>query len=139
MLQPDQLDTRDSARHVETCGVVLDFIPMGYFDARQSAAGFDVGYCNDLAAALGVESNILILPGVIEFILISGKPMWFRSTSATTLERAKSFGFNLPVLVSSSKVIARKTRICQSFDDLENLKVGAGHWALLTKLNTCLC
>ena len=38
------------------CGVVLDFPPIGYRDANNEPAGFDVEYCNDMAAALEVDA-----------------------------------------------------------------------------------
>ena len=41
------------------CGVVLDFPPIGYRDANNEPAGFDVEYCKDLAAALEVDYEII--------------------------------------------------------------------------------
>jgi len=58
--QADQLD-KVIKRGTLNCGVVLDFPPMGYFDKNNKPAGFDVDYCNDLAKALGVKSNVLNL------------------------------------------------------------------------------
>jgi ABC-type amino acid transport substrate-binding protein len=50
-------DTLDDVvdRGTLRCGVVLDFPPIGYRDANNEPAGFDVDYCADLAAALEVE------------------------------------------------------------------------------------
>jgi len=56
----DQLDDVIS-RGTLNCGVVLDFPPMGYTDKDNKPAGFDVDYCNDLAAVLGVKSNVINL------------------------------------------------------------------------------
>jgi|GEM_PF-3826437 len=53
----DQLDTVIQ-RGTLNCGVVLDFPPMGYFDADNEPAGFDVDYCNDLAEVLGVGLSV---------------------------------------------------------------------------------
>ena len=33
------------------CGVVLDFPPIGYRDANNEPAGFDVEYCKDLSSS----------------------------------------------------------------------------------------
>ena len=40
------------------CAVVLDFPPMGSRDADNNPVGFDVDYCNDLAAALAAITEI---------------------------------------------------------------------------------
>ena len=47
-------DTLDDVvdRGTLRCGVVLDFPPIGYRDANNAPAGFDVDYCADLAASL---------------------------------------------------------------------------------------
>ncbi|WP_354624656.1 transporter substrate-binding domain-containing protein [Psychromonas sp. MME2] len=50
------------------CGVVFDFPPMGYTDKDNKPAGFDVDYCNDLAKAIGVKSNVINLTWEIEFL-----------------------------------------------------------------------
>ena len=54
---PLAADTLDDVIDAGTlkCGVVLDFPPIGYFDANNEPAGFDVEYCNDLATALEVD------------------------------------------------------------------------------------
>jgi polar amino acid transport system substrate-binding protein len=121
----DQLDTVIQ-RGTLNCGVVLDFPPMGYFDGDNQPAGFDVGYCDDLAAALGVESNILNLTwGDRIPSLISGKTDVVIGSTSDTLERAKSVGFTYPYFVFKFQVIALKDKNIQSFDDLEGMKVGA--------------
>ncbi|MEK9597894.1 MAG: transporter substrate-binding domain-containing protein, partial [Alphaproteobacteria bacterium] len=60
MVAPVAADTLDDVIDAGTlkCGVVLDFPPIGYFDANNEPAGFDVEYCNDLAAALEVDVEI---------------------------------------------------------------------------------
>ncbi len=55
--QADKLDDI-IASGVLRCAVVLDFPPMGSRDADNNPVGFDVDYCNDLAAALGVTAGI---------------------------------------------------------------------------------
>ena len=121
----DQLDTVIQ-RGTLNCGVVLDFPPMGYFDADNQPAGFDVDYCNDLATALGVESNVLNLTwGDRIPSLISGKSDVVIGSTSDTLERAKSVGFTYPYFVFKFQVIALKDKNVQSFDDLKGMKVGA--------------
>ncbi|MCM0612991.1 transporter substrate-binding domain-containing protein [Marinobacter sediminum] len=121
----DQLDTVIQ-RGTLNCGVVLDFPPMGYFDENNEPAGFDVDYCNDLAEVLGVDVNVLNLTwGDRIPSLIAGKTDVVIGSTSDTLERAKSVGFTYPYFVFKFQVIAGKDKNIQSFDDLENLKVGA--------------
>ena len=56
--QADKLDDIISSGKLR-CAVVLDFPPMGMRDENNEPIGFDVDYCNDLAAALGVTSTHL--------------------------------------------------------------------------------
>ena len=63
-------------------------------------AGFDVDYCNDLAAALGVKVEVLNLTwGDRIPSLISGKTDVVIGSTSDTLERAKSVGFTYPYFV----------------------------------------
>ncbi|WP_206423275.1 transporter substrate-binding domain-containing protein [Arcobacter peruensis] len=108
------------------CGVVLDFPPMGYFDKDNKPAGFDVDYCNDLAKALGVKSNVLNLTWADRIpSLVSGKTDVVIGSTSDTLERAKSAGFTTPYFVFKFQVISKKGTAINSFDDLKNVKVGA--------------
>ncbi len=121
----DQLDDIIKSGTIN-CGVVLDFPPMGYFDKDNKPAGFDVDYCNDLAAALGVKANIINLTwGDRIPSLISGKTDVVIGSTSDTMERAKSVGFSYPYFVFKFQVISNKDKNIKSFDDLKNLKVGA--------------
>ena len=59
--QADKLDDIIASGTLR-CAVVLDFPPMGSRDASNNPIGFDVDYCNDLAAALGVTAEIVETP-----------------------------------------------------------------------------
>ncbi len=59
--QADKLDDIISSGTLR-CAVVLDFPPMGMRDDKNEPIGFDVDYCNDLAAALGVTAEIVETP-----------------------------------------------------------------------------
>lgn len=121
----DQLDTVIK-RGVLNCGVVLDFPPMGYFDKENKPAGFDVDYCNDLAAALGVKTEILNLTwGDRIPSLVSGKTDVVIGSTSDTLERAKSVSFSYPYFVFKFQVFSKKGTPIKKFDDLKNVKVGA--------------
>ncbi len=121
----DQLDSVIK-NGVLNCGVVLDFPPMGYFDKDNKPAGFDVDYCSDLAAAMGVKSNVLNLTwGDRIPSLVSGKTDVVIGSTSDTLERAKSVGFTYPYFVFKFQVISKKDSSIKFFDDLKNVKVGA--------------
>jgi len=123
--QADQLD-KVIKRGTLNCGVVLDFPPMGYFDKNNKPAGFDVDYCNDLAKALGVKSNVLNLTwGDRIPSLIAGKTDVVIGSTSDTLERAKSVGFTYPYFVFKFQVFSNKKTPIASFDALKNVKVGA--------------
>ncbi len=108
------------------CGVVLDFPPMGYTDKDNNPAGFDVDYCIDLAAALGVKSKVINLTwGDRIPSLISAKTDVVVGSTSDTLERAKSVGFTYPYFAFKFQVISKKGVTMVSFDDLKNVKVGA--------------
>lgn len=121
----DQLDDVIS-RGTLNCGVVLDFPPMGYTDKDNKPAGFDVDYCNDLAAVLGVKSNVINLTwGDRIPSLISAKTDVVIGSTSDSLARAKSVGFTYPYFVFKFQVISKKGVEMSSFEDLKNVKVGA--------------
>jgi len=121
----DQLD-KIIKKGTLNCGVVLDFPPMGYFDKDNKPAGFDVDYCNDLAKAMGVKSNVMNLTwGDRIPSLVSGKTDVVIGSTSDTLERAKSVGFTYPYFVFKFQVIAKKSKNITKFDDLKDVKVGA--------------
>ena len=121
----DQLDDVIS-RGTLNCGVVLDFPPMGYTDKDNKPAGFDVDYCNDLASVLGVKSNVINLTwGDRIPSLISAKTDVVIGSTSDSLARAKSVGFTYPYFVFKFQVLSKKGVKMTSFEDLENVKVGA--------------
>ncbi|MDA7746136.1 transporter substrate-binding domain-containing protein [Psychromonas sp.] len=121
----DQLDDVIN-RGTLNCGVVLDFPPMGYTDKDNKPAGFDVDYCNDLAKAIGVKSNVINLTwGDRIPSLISAKTDVVIGSTSDTLERAKSVGFTYPYFVFKFQVLSKKGVKMASFDDLKDVKVGA--------------
>ena len=104
----DQLD-KVIKKGTLNCGVVLDFPPMGYFDKDNKPAGFDVDYCNDLAKAMGVKSNVMNLTwGDRIPSLISGKTDVVIGSTSDTLERAKSVGLHIHTLYLNFKQSLKK-------------------------------
>lgn len=108
------------------CAVVLDFPPMGSRDANNEPQGFDVDYCNDLAAALGVESEIVetTFPERIP-ALVSGQVDVAVASTSDTLERAKTVGFTIPYYAFENAVVANDSVEMASWEDLKGKTVGA--------------
>ncbi|MDS9469565.1 transporter substrate-binding domain-containing protein [Paracoccus sp. MBLB3053] len=108
------------------CAVVLDFPPMGSRDENNEPIGFDVDYCNDLAAALGVEAEIIETPFPERIpALMSGRVDVGVASTSDTLERAKTVGMSIPYFAFEMAVTANDKAGIGSFDDLKGKTVGA--------------
>lgn len=108
------------------CAVVLDFPPMGSRDADNNPIGFDVDYCNDLAAALGVTAEIVETPFPDRIpALVSGRVDVGVASTSDTLERAKTAGFTIPYFAFTNVVLTRDDAGVETFDDLKGKTVGS--------------
>lgn len=108
------------------CAVVLDFPPMGSRDADNNPIGFDVDYCNDLAAALGVTAEIVETPFPERIpALMSGRVDVGVASTSDTLERAKTVGFSIPYFAFEMVVSANEKTGVSSFEDMQGKVVGA--------------
>jgi hydroxyproline transporter system substrate-binding protein len=108
------------------CAVVLDFPPMGFRDENNNPQGFDVDYCNDLAAALGVKAEIVETPFPERIpALMSGRVDVGVASTSDTLERAKTVGFSIPYFAFENVVTANEKSGIKTFDDLKGKVVGA--------------
>ncbi len=108
------------------CAVVLDFPPMGSRDADNNPIGFDVDYCNDLAAALGVTAEIVETPFPERIpALMSGRVDVGVASTSDTLERAKTVGFSIPYFAFENVVTANVNSGVTSFDTMRGKVIGA--------------
>ncbi|WP_062762715.1 transporter substrate-binding domain-containing protein [Falsirhodobacter sp. alg1] len=108
------------------CAVVLDFPPMGSRDESNNPVGFDVDYCNDLAAALGVDAEIVETPFPERIpALMSGRVDVGVASTSDTLERAKTVGFSVPYFAFENVVTSNEESGINSFDDMKGKTVGA--------------
>lgn len=107
------------------CAVVLDFPPMGFRDAKNSPAGFDIDYCKDLSKHLGVEPVFVEtqFPDRVP-ALVSGRADVGVSITSDTLERAKTIGFTIPYFVFKNVVLTRSDVPIAKYDDLKGRAVG---------------
>lgn len=121
----DKLDDIISA-NVLRCAVVLDFPPMGSRDSNNEPTGFDVDYCNDLAAALGVQAEIVetTFPERIP-ALMSGRVDVAVASTSDTLERAKTVGFSIPYYAFENAVVAREGAEMAGWEGMRGKTVGA--------------
>ncbi len=123
--QADKLDDIISSGTLR-CAVVLDFPPMGSRDENNNPIGFDVDYCNDLAAALGVKAEIVetTFPERIPALMSGQVDVGVASTS-DTLERAKTVGFTIPYYAFENAVVANEGVEMTSWEDMKGKTVGA--------------
>ena len=123
--QADKLDDVIDNGKVR-CGVVLDFPPIGYRDANNEPAGFDVEYCKDLAAAMEVDYEIIPLTWAerLPSIVSNRADVVFGGTS-DTLERAKTVGFTIPYAIYYAQAVVTKESGIVTFQDMKGKRVGA--------------
>lgn len=125
---PAAADTLDSVVAAGTlrCAVVLDFPPMGFRDEDGQPQGFDVAYCSDLAASLGVGYEILPvtwqerLPAIVD-----GKADVVFGGTSITLERAQVVGFSIPYAVFYAQAVVGAGSGIAGFEDMKGKRVGA--------------
>lgn len=123
--QADKLDDVIASGTLR-CAVVLDFPPMGSRDAANNPIGFDVDYCNDLAAALGVAAEVVETPFPQRIpALMSGQVDVGVASTSDTLERAKTVGFTVPYFAFEMAVTANDKSGVKSFEDMKGKTVGA--------------
>ncbi|WP_374644407.1 transporter substrate-binding domain-containing protein [Tabrizicola sp.] len=123
--QADKLDDIIAAGTLR-CAVVLDFPPMGSRDADNNPIGFDVDYCNDLAAALGVTAEVVetTFPERIPALMSGSVDVAVASTS-DTLERAKTVGFTIPYYAFENAVVASEGVEMANWEGMKGKVVGA--------------
>src|SRR5690606_15961434 len=128
MAVPAQADKLDDiiASGVLRCAVVLDFPPMGSRDADNNPVGFDVDYCNDLAAALGVTPEYVETPFPDRIpALVSGRADVGVASTSDTLERAKTIGFTIPYFAFTNVVLTREDAGVADFEGMKGHVVGS--------------
>jgi len=123
--QADKLDDVVNEGELR-CGVVLDFPPIGYRDANNEPAGFDVEYCKDLAKALDVDYEILPLTWAerLPVIVTNRADVVFGATS-DSLERAKTVGFTIPYAIYFAQAVVGKDSGIETFEDMKGKRIAA--------------
>jgi polar amino acid transport system substrate-binding protein len=125
---PAYADTLDDVidRGVLRCGVVLDFPPIGFRDANNEPAGFDVDYCADLAAALDVEHEILPLTWAERLpVIVTGRADVVFGATSDTLERARTVGFTIPYAIYYAQGVVGVDSGIETFEDIRGKRVAA--------------
>lgn len=125
---PAQADTLDDVvdRGTLRCGVVLDFPPIGYRDANNEPAGFDVDYCNDLAAALEVEAEVLPVTWAERLpAIVTGRADVVFGATSDSLARARTVGFSIPYAVYFAQGVVNTESGIETFDDIRGKRVAA--------------
>lgn len=123
--QADKLDDIIASGTLR-CAIVLDFPPMGSRDKDNNPIGFDVDYCNDLAAALGVTPEYVETPFPDRIpALVSGRADVGVASTSDTLERAKTIGFSIPYFAFTNVVLTRDGAGVDNFEGLAGHVVGS--------------
>lgn len=125
---PVAADTLDDVvnRGTLRCGVVLDFPPIGYRDANNEPAGFDVEYCNDLAAALEVEPEVLPVTWAERLpVIVTGRADVVFGATSDSLARARTVGFTIPYAVYYAQGVVNVDSGISSFEDMRGKRVAA--------------
>ncbi|MFJ4542551.1 transporter substrate-binding domain-containing protein [Pseudomonas sp. NPDC088885] len=102
------------------CAITLDNGQAGFRDAQNNPAGFDVDYCKDLAAALGVKASIIDVPFPDRIpSIISGRADVAVASTSPTMERARSIGFSVPYFAYQYVVLTREDTGIKGYEDLK--------------------
>jgi len=124
-VQADKLDDVINAGEVR-CGVVLDFPPIGYVDANNEPAGFDVEYCKDLAEAMEVDHEIIPVTWAERLpVIVNNRADVVFGATSDTLERAKTVGFTIPYAIYYAQAVVGKDSGIETFEDMKGKRVGA--------------
>ena len=121
-------DTLDDVvdRGTLRCGVVLDFPPIGYRDANNEPAGFDVDYCADLAAALEVEHEIMPLTWSERLpVIVTGRADVVFGATSDSLQRARTVGFTIPYAIYYAQGVVGADSGVTTFEDIRGKRVAA--------------
>ena len=121
-------DTLDDVvdRGTLRCGVVLDFPPIGYRDANNEPAGFDVDYCADLAAALEVEHEIMPLTWAERLpVIVTGRADVVFGATSDSLQRARTVGFTIPYAIYYAQGVVGADSGITTFEDIRGKRVAA--------------
>jgi polar amino acid transport system substrate-binding protein len=107
------------------CGVQLDFPPAGFRTAENEPEGYDVAYCKDMAAALGVTAEIVETPSAERIpALQSNRIDVLIASTSITPARALTVAFSQPYVSFVNVVLTRDDAGVASFDDLKGRTVG---------------
>ncbi len=107
------------------CGVQLDYPPAGYRDKDNQPEGYDVAYCKDMAAALGVEAEIIETPSPERIpALVSNRIDVLIASASITTKRALTVSFSQPYVSYTNVVLTRSDTGIEKFDDLKGRAIG---------------
>ena len=121
-------DTLDDVvdRGTLRCGVVLDFPPMGYRDANNEPAGFDVDYCHDLAKSLEVDVKIMPLTWSERLpVIVTGRADVVFGSTSDSLARARTVGFSIPYAIFYSQGVVNASSNIKTLEDIRGKRVAS--------------
>ena len=107
------------------CGIMMDNPPSGFRDANNQPMGFDVEYCNDMAAILGATPEIVEVTSPDRIpALVSNRIDVLVASTTPTPARAMTAAFTQPYMNFTMGVITRDGTGIASYDDLKDKNLG---------------
>ena len=121
----DKLDDIIASGEIK-CGIMLDVPPVGMRDNDNNPIGYDVDFCNDMAAALGVKAIIVETPAPDRIpAILSGRVDVGVASATNSLERAKSVAFSIPYQIWDVGVaVAADNTTITTYEDLKGKSIG---------------
>jgi len=100
--------------------------PVGMRDNDNKPVGYDVDFCNDMAAALGVQAEIVETPAPDRIpAILSGRVDVGVASATASLERAKSVAFSIPYQIWDVSIAVRDDGAgATKYEDLKGKTVG---------------
>lgn len=110
-----------------TVGIALGGEPIGFRNARNEPAGYDVDVAHLLARRLGVDLKIVEVTGANRIPMLKSRQIDVIIANITaTLERAKAIDFTMPYLRAGVKILVQRGSGIQSLEDLDGRRVVVG-------------
>lgn len=108
-------------------GVSPGAAPLGFYNERNEAVGYDIDMAKRLAAAMGVDAEFVNVYGDSRVsMLVSGQLDIVIANMTATATRAKSVDFSIPYLRTGLRIIVRNDSGITRFDELNGRKIVVG-------------
>lgn len=120
----DSIDRILSAGKIRI-GVMNETPPYSQLDANNEVVGFDIDYAKALAAALGVEPELVVITAANRLpALVTRQVDLVVATLLLTPERAATIAQSIPYMAFDTVVLGAADKQITNFEDLADLRMG---------------